>query len=141
MKLLVAGEFYGDSKPYYDQIERLGLGNRVVLRTDFIPDSKVGQYFCAADVVAQPYRSATQSGVSQIAYHYEKPMVVTRVGGLPEIVPDGKAGFVVEPEAGAIADALVRYFAEGWEERMTQGVRDEKRKYGWDKMVSAINSL
>lgn len=141
VKLLVAGEFYGDSKPYYDQIERLGLGNRVVLHTDFIPDSKVGQYFCAADVVAQPYRSATQSGVSQIAYHYEKPMVVTRVGGLPEIVPDGKAGFVVEPEAGAIADALVRYFAEEWEERMTQGVRDEKRKYGWDKMVSAINSL
>lgn len=138
VSLVVAGEFYGDPKPYLDQIERLGIADRVVLKTDFIPDHEVGLYFSAANVVAQPYRSATQSGVSQIAYHYEKPMVVTRVGGLPEIVPDGKAGFVVEPEGLAIADALVRYFAEGWEERLSEGVRQEKQKYGWDKMVAAI---
>ena len=141
VKLIVAGEFYGDPKPYMEQIERLGIADRVVLKTDFIADHEVGYYFCAANVVAQPYRSATQSGVSQIAYHYEKPMVVTRVGGLPEIVPDGKAGFVVEPEGKALADALVRYFAEGWEERLAEGVRDEKRKYGWDKMVEAIGAL
>ena len=138
-RLIVAGEFYGDPKPYLEQIERLGLGDRVVLHTDFIPDSEVNRYFCAADIVAQPYRSATQSGVSQIAYHFEKPMVVTRVGGLPEIVPDGKAGFVVEPEPQAIADALVRYFEEDWAQRLAEGVRDEKRKYGWDKMTAAIN--
>lgn len=138
-RLIVAGEFYGDPKPYLEQIERLGLGDRVVLHTDFIPDSEVNRYFCAADIVAQPYRSATQSGVSQIAYHFEKPMVVTRVGGLPEIVPDGKAGFVVDPEPQAIADALVRYFEEDWAQRLTDGVRDEKRKYGWDKMTAAIN--
>lgn len=143
VRLIVAGEFYGDPKPYLDQIERLHLGDRVVLKTDFIPDHEVGLYFSAADVVAQPYRSATQSGVSQIAYHYEKPMVVTRVGGLPEIVPDGKAGFVVEPDGPAIADALVRYFADEatWHERLTAGVRDEKRKYGWDKLTAAISSL
>ena len=139
VRLIVAGEFYGDPKPYHEQLERLALGDRVVLHTDFIPDSEVNRYFCAADIVAQPYRSATQSGVSQIAYHFEKPMVVTRVGGLPEIVPDGKAGFVVEPEPKAIADALVRYFEEDWRERLTAGVRDEKRKYGWDKMTAAIN--
>ena len=138
-RLSVAGEFYGDPKPYLEQIERLKLGDRVVLHTDFIPDSEVNRYFCAADIVAQPYRSATQSGVSQIAYHFEKPMVVTRVGGLPEIVPDGKAGFVVDPEPQAIADALVRYFEEDWAQRLTDGVRDEKRKYGWDKMTAAIN--
>ncbi len=143
VKLIVAGEFYGDPKPYMDQIARLQIGDRVVLKTDFIPDSEVGRYFCAVDIVAQPYRSATQSGVSQIAYHYEKPMVVTRVGGLPEIVPDGKAGFVVEPEATAIADALARYFGDEsmWHERLTAGVRDEKQKYGWDKMVAAIAKL
>lgn len=139
VRLIVAGEFYGDSKPYMEQLQRLGLGDRVVLHTDFIPDHEVNRYFCAADVVAQPYKSATQSGVSQIAYHFEKPMVVTRVGGLPEIVPDGKAGFVVEPEPKAIADALARFFKEGWAERLTDGVRDEKRKYGWDKMTAAIN--
>lgn len=138
VRLIVAGEFYGDSKPYMEQIERLQIGDRVVLKTDFIPDSEVGTYFCAADLVTQPYRSATQSGVSQIAYHYERPMLVTRVGGLPEIVPDGKAGFVVAPEATAIADAMVRYFAEGWEERLVAGVRDEKKKYGWDKLTAAI---
>lgn len=143
VKLLVAGEFYGDPKPYHEQIARLGIGERVVLKTDFIPDSEVNRCFSVADVVAQPYRSATQSGVSQIAYHFEKPMVVTNVGGLPEIVPDGKAGFVVEPDGKAIADVLVRYFSdeETWRERLTAGVRDEKQRYGWDKLVAAIDKL
>ena len=138
VRLIVAGEFYGDPKHYMEQLQRLGLGDRVILKTDFIPDSEVNRFFCAADIVAQPYKSATQSGVSQIAYHFEKPMLVTNVGGLPEIVPDGKAGFVVEPNPQAIADALVRYFEEEWRDRLVAGVRDEKKKYGWDKMVAAI---
>ncbi len=141
VKLIVAGEFYGDSKPYMEQIKRLDISDRVVMHTDFIPDHEVNRYFCAADLVAQPYKDATQSGVSQIAYHFEKPMLVTRVGGLPEIVPDGKAGFVVEPNAQQIADAIVRYFAENWQERLTEGVREEKQKYGWDRMTEAIASL
>lgn len=143
VKLLVGGEFYGDPKPYHEQIARLGIGDRVVLKTDFIPDSEVNRYFSAADIVAQPYRSATQSGVSQIAYHFEKPMVVTNVGGLPEIVPDGKAGFVVETNGKDIADALVRYFGDEakWSERFTAGVRDEKQKYSWDRLVGAIEKL
>ena len=141
VKLLVAGEFYGDAKPYLDQIERLELGDRGVLKSDFIPDSEVNRYFSAADVVAQPYKSATQSGVSQIAYHFEKPMVVTNVGGLPEIVPDGKAGFVVEPAPKAIADALVRYYEEDWCERLTNGVREEKKRYSWDKLTAAIEKM
>ena len=141
VKLIVAGEFYGDPKPYRDRIARLDIGDRVVMHTDFIPDHEVNRYFCAADLVAQPYKNATQSGVSQIAYHFEKPMLVTNVGGLPEIVPNEKAGFVVEPDAQQIADAIVRYFEEGWQERLTEGCRQEKQKYGWDKMTSAINSL
>ena len=140
-KLIVAGEFYGDSKPYMDQIERLHLSNSVILKTDFIPDSEVNRYFCAADIVAQPYKTATQSGVTQIAFHFEKPMLVTNVGGLPEIVPDGKVGFVVEPDAHQIADALVRFYQEDYEERLTTGVREEKRKYLWENMTKAIDNL
>lgn len=141
VKLIVAGEFYGDPKPYMEQIKHLDISDRVVLHTEFIPDHEVNRYFCAADLVVQPYKSATQSGVSQIAYHFEKPMVVTHVGGLPEIVPDGKAGFVVEPSGEAIADAIVRYFNENWQQRLTEGVREEKKKYAWEKMTAAIESL
>jgi len=141
VRLVVAGEFYGDPKPYMEQIEKLKLGERLVLKTDFIPDSEVNRYFCAADIVAQPYKSATQSGVTQIAFHFEKPMLVTNVGGLPEIVPDGKVGFVVEPDAKQIADSLVRFYNEGWEERLTTGVREEKKKYLWNNMTRAIDNL
>lgn len=141
VKLIVAGEFYGDPKPYQEQISRHDIGDRVVLHTEFIPDHEVNRYFCAADLVVQPYKNATQSGVSQIAYHFEKPMVVTNVGGLPEIVSDGKAGFVVKPDSQEIADAIVRYFEEDWQQRLTEGVREEKKKYAWDKMTAAIESL
>lgn len=141
IKLIVAGEFYGDPKPYLEQIRHHDIGDRVVMHTEFIPDHEVNRYFCAADLVVQPYKNATQSGVSQIAYHFEKPMVVTNVGGLPEIVPDGKAGFVVEPDSQQIADAIVRYFTEDCRQSLTEGVREEKKKYAWDKMTDAIASL
>ncbi|MBR1550075.1 MAG: glycosyltransferase [Bacteroidales bacterium] len=141
VKLIVAGEFYGDPKPYQEQISRLDIGDRVAMHTEFIPDHEVNRYFCAADLVVQPYKTATQSGVTQIAFYFEKPMVVTNVGGLPEIVPEGKAGFVVEPQAEQIADAIVRYFDEGWEARLTEGVRQEKQKYLWTKMTEAIRKL
>lgn len=141
VKLLVAGEFYGDPQPYMDQIERLGIQDRVVLKTDFIPDSQVNRYFSAADIVAQPYKSATQSGVTQIAFHFEKPMLVTNVGGLPEIVPDGKIGYVVEPDSRSIADALVLYFKEEKEASFTEGVKEEKKKYAWTEMTKAIEQV
>ena len=141
IKLIVAGEFYGDPKPYQEQIRHHDISDRVVMHTEFIPDHEVNRYFCAADLVVQPYKNATQSGVSQIAYHFEKPMVVTNVGGLPEIVPDGKAGFVVEPDSQQIADAIVRYFTEDCQQSLTEGVREEKKKYAWDKMTDAIASL
>ena len=140
VRLIIAGEYYGDPKPYLEQIDRLHIADRTVQCTDFIPDSKVNNYFRACDIVAQPYKSATQSGVTQIAFHFEKPMLVTNVGGLAEIVPDGKVGYVVEPDARQIADALVRYYQEERENDFTEAVRLEKQKYGWDKMVEAIIS-
>ena len=140
-KLLVAGEFYGDPKPYLDRIQSLDINDIVVMHNDYIPDSRVNLYFRAADIVAQPYKTATQSGVTQVAFHFEKPMLVTNVGGLPEIVPNGKIGYVVRPDAQAISDALIRFYKENKEEEFTEGVREEKQKYTWSRMTAAICEL
>ncbi|HEX5667177.1 MAG TPA: glycosyltransferase, partial [Chitinophagaceae bacterium] len=105
IKLLVAGEFYQDSRQYLDQIDKLGIGDSVILHSDFIPDNEVKYYCCAADFIIQPYRNATQSGVTPLAYHFEKPMVVTNVGGLPSMVPNEKVGLVTNPEPSDIAAA------------------------------------
>ena len=138
VKLLVAGEFYGDPKPYIDRINSLEISDIVVMHNDYIPDNKVNLYFSACDIVAQPYKTATQSGVTQVAFHFEKPMLVTNVGGLPEIVPDGKIGYVVEPNAQSIADALLKFYKEEKEAAFIEGVREEKKKYGWDRMTKAV---
>jgi glycosyltransferase involved in cell wall biosynthesis len=137
IKLLVAGEFYDDAKPYQEQIKRLGIQNNLILRTDFIPDSEVKYYLCAADVVVQPYRNATQSGVTPLAYHFEKPMIVTNVGSLPTLVPHEKVGLVCEPEPAALAAAMERYFELG-EQYFIPHLRSEKEKYSWHNLVKAI---
>lgn len=141
VKLVVAGEFYGNREKYMALIDRLGISDQVVLHTDFIPDSEVNRYFCAADLVAQPYRSATQSGVTQIAFNFCKPMLVTNVGGLPEIVPDGKVGLVVEPDSHAIADGIVKYFNDNLEKQLTEGAIEERKKYMWSRMVETIDGI
>lgn len=141
VKLIVAGEFYGDSAPYLQQIEQLGIADKVVLCTDFIPDSEVNRYFSAADIVAQPYKTATQSGVTQIAFHFEKPMLVTNVGGLAEIVPDGKIGYVVEPDKDQIATALRRFFEENKKDEFEAKIVEEKQKYSWSKFTYAIETV
>ena len=141
VKLIVAGEFYGDPAPYLKQIKDLQIEDRVVLCTDFIPDSEVNRYFSAADIVAQPYKTATQSGVTQIAFHFEKPMLVTNVGGLPEIVPDGRIGYVTEPDPKLIADALCRFFEENKREEFERNVAEEKKKYAWSRFVEVMGEV
>jgi len=138
LKLIIAGEFYSDSKPYTEQITRLGIQDRLVLKTDFIADKDVAFYFCACDIVVQPYKSATQSGVTQIAYHFEKPMLVTNIGGLPEIVPHEKVGYVVEPKSDEIAASLNDFFKRKRYDEFSANARKEKGKYSWSKMVSTI---
>lgn len=140
IKLLVAGEFYEDEKAYKEQIEKLGIKDQLILKTDFIPDSKVKYYLCAADAVIQPYRNATQSGVTPLAYHFEKPMVVTNVGGLPSLVPDGKVGLVVEPNPTAIAEGIIKFYQSG-EQYFISHLRTEKQKYSWQNLISAIFQL
>ena len=141
VKLIVAGEFYDDPKPYLEQIEKLGLRDYVIIENKYVSDADVRWYFNAADIVVQPYKSATQSGVTQIAYHFEKPMLVTNVGGLGEIIPDGKVGYVVEPQPTAIADALVDFYGNNRYDAFVPGVRDEKRKYEWSNITTAIKNL
>ena len=141
IQLIVAGEYYEEESTYQQKIERLGIDNQLVLHTSYIPNNKVNQYFSAADLVVQPYRSATQSGISQIAYHFDKPMIVTNVGGLPEIVEDGVAGYVVEPTPKAIADALVDFYENQKMSSLEEGVMRNKHLFTWQYLVETIESV
>jgi D-inositol-3-phosphate glycosyltransferase len=141
VKLLIAGEFYVDSKPYLELIEKLGLKDQIVLRTEFIENSDIVNYFCASDIVAQPYKDATQSGVTQIAYHFEKPMLTTNVGGLSEMVPDGMVGYVVNPAVDEISDALLRFFNENKEKEFSANAAIEKKRFSWELLLNRIDSI
>ena len=138
LKLIIAGEFYEDDTPYRALIKKHHLENDIIFSDHFIPDSEVTYFFSGADIVVQPYKTATQSGVTQIAFHFEKPMLVTDVGGLREIVADGKCGYVVKPESEAITAALIDYFDNSRKEQFTAGVKQEKEKFSWDKMTDSI---
>ncbi len=140
IRLMIAGEFYEEKQPYLDQIEQSGISDLLLMATGFIPDSEVRNYLCAADLVVQPYRNATQSGVTPLAYHFEKPMVVSNVGGLPSLVPHEKVGLVATPEPGAIADAILRFFELG-ENYFIPHLRTEKQKYSWPKLVETVEEL
>lgn len=142
VRLVVAGEFYDDPAPYRAQIERRGMGDHVIVHDHYIPSEAVPAYFGAADLVVQPYVAATQSGVAQIAFHFERPVVVTDVGGLAEVVPHETAGLVVPPEdPAALASALVRFFREAMQAPLTEGVRRQKRRYHPDRLAEAIEDL
>ncbi len=141
IKCIVAGEFYTDPKPYHETIKKYDLSEYVILKNDFIPDSEVGNYFCASDIVVQPYKTATQSGVTQIAFHFNKPMIVTNVGGLPEIVPDGKIGYITPVDAEEIAKAILNFYNNNKEEEFIKNVKQEKEKYSWNRMTETIDDL
>jgi glycosyltransferase involved in cell wall biosynthesis len=140
IKLLIAGEFYEDKRQYLELVDQLRLKEQLILKTDFIPDSAVRNYLCAADAVIQPYRNATQSGVTPLAYHFEKPMVVTDVGGLASLVPHEKVGLVAEPNPKSIADAILRLYQLG-ENSFIPHLRTEKQKYTWANLVNAVLAL
>ncbi len=138
VKLIVAGEFYEDSAPYLAQIKELGLESDVVLKTDFIPNEEVSTYFSASDMVVQTYLSATQSGVTQIAYYYNKPMLVTDVGGLAELVPTGKVGYVCQQDEKEIAAAIHDFYTAQREPTFARGVEEEKAKFTWEYLTQQL---
>lgn len=137
VKLLIAGELYEPYEKYQPLLEAPENKDRVIFHEGFIPDEKVRYYFSAADAVVQPYRSATQSGVTQIAYHFEKPMVVTNVGGLPEMVADGEVGFVCEPEVESLAIAIERILAAPID-RFLRGLHAARDQYSWKTFAKEL---
>jgi glycosyltransferase involved in cell wall biosynthesis len=140
IELIAAGEYYSKDVEANNNaiIAKHILQNRVHLKTDFIPNNEVRYYFSAADLVVQPYKHATQSGITQIAFHFEKPMVVTNVGGLPEVVPDGKVGFVAKPDPASIADAILKFYQPGSIPNLRENILHEKRKYSWDTFTDVL---
>ena len=140
IKLLVAGEFYDKSQPYFEQIQQLGLQERVIVNNQFIAESDVKYFICAADCVIQPYREATQSGVTPVAYHFEVPMIVTNVGGLPEMVPNNEVGLIAEPNANDIAIKIDQYFQMG-KTHFLPYLLNYKQQLSWDVLVNEIADL
>ncbi len=140
IELIVAGEYYNKDVEANNNsiIAKHQLQDVVHLNTDFIPNSEVRYFFSAADLVVQPYKHATQSGITQIAFHFEKPMVVTNVGGLAEVVPDGKVGFIAEPEPASIADAILRFYEPGSLPGLKENIAIEKKKYTWETFTEVM---
>lgn len=140
-KLIVAGEFYDNKEKYIRQIEENGLQDDVIIREGYVPDEDVRYYFSAADVLIQPYHTATQSGVTQIAYNFGLPMIVTNVGGLAEIVPDNVVGYVVNTTPEAVAAAVVQLYDDDNIARFRRNIEQEKKRFSWDAMADRIDEV
>lgn len=141
VKLIIAGEFYDDPQEYLDLISELGIQDQVILKSDFIPSDQVKYYFCASDMVVQTYKTATQSGVTQIGYHFERPMLVTDVGGLAEIIPHHKVGYVTEVSPVAVADAIIDFYANNREQEFAENTKKEKQRFSWKNLVHTIHEM
>ncbi len=141
VKLIVAGEFYCDEQPYYDLVKELGIADRVIFQSEYIPDQIVPAYFSAADLIIQPYKEATQSGVTQIAYHFNKPVLVTKVGGLPELVHHQKVGYVSKLDTEEMAGYILDFFNNDREPAFIKNIIELKKIYGWDLFLNQMNLL
>ena len=141
IKLIIAGEFYDDKTEYTDMITNLGIEDKIIMKSDFIPAEKVKNYFCAADMITQTYRTATQSGVTQIAYSFDRPMLVTDVGGLAEIVPNNKVGYVTSQNPTEIADAIIDFYTNNKEEYFSDNTSMEKKRFSWEFFVEGLVEL
>lgn len=141
IKLIVAGEFYENEKKYIRLVNELGLNNRVIFVKKYLPNHEVGYYFGLADMVVQTYKTATQSGVTQVAYHFDKPMLVTNVGGLAEIVPDGKVGYVTEKDPKAVSNAIFDFYENRRAMQFIQNITEEKKRFSWDSMVRKLEEM
>ena len=142
VKLLVVGEFYDDEEKYRWHISDAQVRDVIDVVSDYVPNEKVGEYFSAADAVILPYLSATQSGIAQIAYNFDRPVIATAVGGLAEVVVNGVSGLIVPSnDPIKLADAIKKFYAENLEEKFSAGAAREKKKYSWENMVEAIEQL
>lgn len=139
VQLWIVGDFGDDKDIYLKQIEENHLEGCINIVEGYIPDQEVEKYFAAADLVVLPYVSATQSGIVQIAYGFEKPVVVTNVGGLPDVVWDKETGYVVpsrSPEA--IAKAIIGFYREDSSVDWQANIRAKAQEFSWETMVDRI---
>ena len=142
IKLFIVGDFGGNKNEYLELIDRLEIKNNITIRDGYVPDEEVEPYFMAADLNICPYESATQSGIIQIAYGFELPVVATNVGGLPEVVTDGETGYVVESmNPDALAEAIVRFYKDDKQTEFRANVIKEAERFSWDHMVEVIEEL
>ena len=141
VRLIIAGEFYTERERYFELAKKLEVFDRIIWKNDFIPDREVATYFCAADAVILPYKHATQSGITQIAYYYQTPIIATRVGGLEEIIPHDKVGLIVEPNSVAIAKGIERFYAENLFSLFSENMVAEREKFTWTSFVDKIKTL
>lgn len=143
IELIIVGEFFENNKDeYIELIKSTNCENSIILYDGYTPDKEVEKYFAACDVVVLPYESATQSGIVQIAYDFNKPVIATNVGGLPEVVTDGKTGFLIEPyDAKNIAEAIIKFYSSGVTQEFTENIKEESSKYSWAVMGDIISSL
>ena len=142
IKLLVAGEFFQNKDGYLNIIKKFNLHDHIEISDRYIPDEEVALYFSAADLVVLPYTSATQSGIVQVAYAFLKPVIVTRVGGLPDVVEDGKTGYIIDPKnSQQIADSIIKFYKENNEVKFAANISNMEERFSWDKLVETIEDL
>lgn len=142
IKLLIVGEFGEDKEEYLNEIETYAISESIILKEGYCPDKDVELYFSAGNLVVLPYEEATQSGITQIAFGFKRPVVVTDVGGLPEVVTEGRTGYIVPPlNPGALADAIIRFFTENKEEEFSANISREERRFSWERMAQEIEEL
>ena len=142
VRLIICGEFYDDEEKYHQQIKDLNVGEQIILNGDYIPNEEVGLYYAATDVVVLPYVTATQSGVVQVAYNYNKPVITTRVGGLPEVIDEGKTGFTVPPQdPDSLAEAIIKFFEIVDSTDFEHHIKEHKKQYSWERMAKAITDF
>ena len=140
-KLLIAGEFYASREKYIQLIKELGIENDIILHDFFVKDEDVKYYFSAADCVVLPYKTATQSGVTQICYNFCTPVIVTNVGGLAEIVPHDRVGYVCEPSVDGVYDAITKIYEGDTISRFAEAMKDERRRFSWSAMCDKIEEV
>jgi glycosyltransferase involved in cell wall biosynthesis len=137
--LVIAGEIYGDFGKYQKLIDNYKINNKISLFIRYINDPEVPTFFSAADVCILPYKSATQSGIVQVAYNYNLPVIASNVGGLSEIIDHQKNGFLVEPNRpNILAGVIEEYFTKGLYERFSKNIKEKKVKYSWSVFSDSL---
>jgi glycosyltransferase involved in cell wall biosynthesis len=140
--LLIVGEFYDNPQPYLDTIKRLDLDVNITIINEYVANEAVHLYFTAANLAVLPYNEATQSGILSIAYGFAKPVVITDVGGLAELVDDGITGFIVPPQnIPKLADAVIRYFQENHEHDFSHNIEVKRQENSFKSIRSVFDEM